>query len=188
MAEIIQRMQSEMKQVFAAYADEIADLAKSDFNEKIERVGSRCESPIELMFLGAFIVELAEDSPDLRVDFLNIDHCIHYHEKSCCFIAQADLGQYRTDFFIEMAFNRNVWLRVAIECDGHEFHERTKEQARRDRRRDRWMQLNGIAIFRFTGSELWKDAKDCAQQILQFLNRRQEEESERLSDLRRREP
>lgn len=184
----MKQIQLDMKQRFAAYADEIAELAKSDFNYKIERVGCRCESPIELMFLAAFIVELADDSPDLIIDFSSSNRCVHYpREDSCSFAAQADLGQYRSDFYIEMATYQTVWLRVAIECDGHEFHERTKEQARRDRRRDRWMQSNGIAILRFTGSEIWENARTCALQVIEFLNKRKEEETDRIFNLRRRE-
>lgn len=40
---------------------------------------------------------------------------------------------------------------AVIECDGHEFHERTKRQAARDRSRDRAIQAFGYRIFRFTG-------------------------------------
>lgn len=44
-----------------------------------------------------------------------------------------------------------------IECDGHDFHERTKEQAARDRDRDRPVQEMGWRIMRFTGSELYRE-------------------------------
>lgn len=47
---------------------------------------------------------------------------------------------------------------AVVECDGHEFHERTKEQAERDRSRDRAVQAMGWRIIRFTGSELYRDA------------------------------
>ena len=56
-----------------------------------------------------------------------------------------------------------AWL--AIECDGHDFHERTKEQAERDRSRDRWMIANGVQVIRFTGREIWRDPEECARQI-----------------------
>jgi very-short-patch-repair endonuclease len=45
-----------------------------------------------------------------------------------------------------------------VECDGHDFHERTKEQAERDRSRDRRVQEMGWRMFRFTGSELYRDS------------------------------
>lgn len=51
---------------------------------------------------------------------------------------------------------------VAIECDGHDFHERTKEQAERDKKRDRDIQSLGWNVARFTGSEIVRDPKGTA--------------------------
>lgn len=62
--------------------------------------------------------------------------------------------------------------RLLIECDGHEFHERTKEQARRDRARDRLAQYEGLPILRFTGSEIWNDPLGCGDEVLAFMERR----------------
>ena len=36
---------------------------------------------------------------------------------------------------------------VVVECDGHDFHERTKEQAANDRERDRGLQGLGFSVF-----------------------------------------
>lgn len=58
---------------------------------------------------------------------------------------------------------------VIVECDGHEFHERTKEQASRDRERDRILQLQGLHVLRFTGSDIWQDVFKCAEEVLSFL-------------------
>lgn len=57
---------------------------------------------------------------------------------------------------------------LVIECDGHEFHERTKEQAARDRARDRALQAAGITIMRFTGAELYRDPMKCACEALEW--------------------
>lgn len=43
---------------------------------------------------------------------------------------------------------------VAVELDGHEFHERTKDQAGRDKRRDRALVSKGWTVIRFTGAEV----------------------------------
>lgn len=85
----------------------------------------------------------------------------------------------RVDFLVvlfEFAYIKNTTKRkitnkaqVVVECDGHDYHERTKEQARRDRMRDRLLQTHGYPIFRFTGSEIYNDPEDCAMQIIQFL-------------------
>jgi len=60
-------------------------------------------------------------------------------------------------------------LCVVVECDGHEFHERTKEQAARDRSRDRSSQTKGHKVMRFTGSEIWADAFACAEEALHLF-------------------
>lgn len=59
--------------------------------------------------------------------------------------------------------------KLAVECDGHNFHERTKEQASTDRERDRELQAAGYPVFRFTGSDIWNDPMGCARQALRFL-------------------
>ena len=57
-------------------------------------------------------------------------------------------------------------IKVAIECDGHDFHEKTKEQAQKDKEKDRILQANGWLIARFTGSEiLRKDVYDLLSEI-----------------------
>lgn len=74
---------------------------------------------------------------------------------------QEPVGPYRADFVVEMD-----GLAAVIECDGHDFHEKTRDQAAHDRKRDRTMQLMGMKVFRFTGSEVWKDADACVAEAL----------------------
>jgi Protein of unknown function (DUF559) len=50
---------------------------------------------------------------------------------------------------------------IVVELDGHDFHELTKEQARRDRSRERLLVRAGFLVLRFTGSEVWRDAARC---------------------------
>jgi very-short-patch-repair endonuclease len=77
---------------------------------------------------------------------------------------QREAGRYRLDFAIES--QRHKW-KLAIECDGHAFHERTKEQAQHDKSRDRDLVGDGWTVLRFTGSEIHKNAAACADQILE---------------------
>lgn len=59
-------------------------------------------------------------------------------------------------------------ISLVVECDGHEFHERTKEQAARDRSRDRRLQSAGYTVFRFTGAEIYSQRNMVARQILEW--------------------
>ena len=84
----------------------------------------------------------------------------------------ADIG--RVDFLIhaldcggerEEEWN---WKQLIVECDGHDFHERTKEQAAKDKARDRQAQLAGYTVFRYTGSELWRDPWGRIRPVLEW--------------------
>lgn len=74
------------------------------------------------------------------------------------------VGKYRPDFLV-LAESHGHMFRFIVEVDGHDFHERTKEQAARDKKRDRWFQSEGYSVLRFTGSEVFRDPLDCAKQV-----------------------
>lgn len=76
---------------------------------------------------------------------------------------QVPVGKYRLD----IAMLSGPDLVLAVECDGHNFHDRTKEQAARDRRRDRDILDDfDLATVRFTGSEIHHDSEGCADYCL----------------------
>lgn len=78
---------------------------------------------------------------------------------------QAAFGYRRLDFLLSWRASRLAEARtIVVECDGHRFHERTEDQARRDRQRDRDIQRAGMMVFRFTGAEIWEDAIACAEE------------------------
>jgi very-short-patch-repair endonuclease len=83
---------------------------------------------------------------------------------------QVEVGEYRVDFLAVFVTSQKEPIhRIAIECDGHDFHEKTKEQAARDKARDRTLTAAGITVMRFTGSEIWRDAGACADEVLNVL-------------------
>jgi hypothetical protein len=87
---------------------------------------------------------------------------------------QVWIGDYRVDFLIghlecePNKFTGDTFLDnwVVVECDGHDFHEKTKEQAQRDKARDRYLVSAGFKVMRFTGSEIWRDPTACAIEAL----------------------
>ena len=87
---------------------------------------------------------------------------------------QREVGSYRVDLVAHftngagasaVASARDA-VKCAIECDGHDFHERTKEQAARDKSRDRTLLSAGYPVMR---SEIWKDPVACAGTFIDFL-------------------
>lgn len=148
------------------------DLAYKLMDEKIALLFSEmagfCESPIEAAFATAFML-LAESNygqtgfiePGYEKELLPPDF-------EFVLAAQRHIGNYRVDFLAgwNPLYERKP---IVVECDGHNFHERTKEQAARDRARDRELQSSGYKVFRFTGAEIHKDAFVCATEVLEEL-------------------
>jgi very-short-patch-repair endonuclease len=75
---------------------------------------------------------------------------------------------YTVDFYIELTWRRKVFLLI-VECDGHEFHEKTREQASKDKERDRNLVKSGCAVLRYTGSEIYNDVDKCVIEIRDLL-------------------
>ena len=90
-----------------------------------------------------------------------------------CIFPQAIIGEYKVDFLI-VSNPYHAWgspIKIVVECDGHEFHERTKQQAAHDKARDRKMQKNGYTVLRFTGSEIWGNPMKCSHEVFEcFLS------------------
>ena len=81
---------------------------------------------------------------------------------------QVAIGNYRVDFVVEF-LSQGEWFRAVIECDGHDFHEKTKEQAEHDKQRDRFLQGQGYRVLRFTGREIWRDPVKCRREVIEIL-------------------
>lgn len=130
-------------------------------------VADRSESPIERALLSAlrWSVTLSADPACIKED------CERANDKRGIFLyQQATVLHYRADFLLGAMSSPDAkphW--VVVECDGHEFHERTAEQAEHDRARDRAMTAAGYQVFRFTGREIQRDAGRCAAEVLRYL-------------------
>ncbi len=125
-----------------------------------------CESPIERRFAEA----LLRADVDLRL--VMPDRSWHDLPARGRDLVVADVqveeAPYRLDFLLTLHRGESM-TSVVVECDGHDFHERTKEQAQRDRARDRALTAKGAAVFRFTGSELHRYADACVAEAIAFL-------------------
>lgn len=62
--------------------------------------------------------------------------------------------------FYEQLIDHRACPRVAIELDGHEFHERTPAQVISRNQRDRNLQLDGWVVLHYSGSEFNRNPKD----------------------------
>lgn len=82
---------------------------------------------------------------------------------------QEAVGAYRADFMYRFPGADGKEARLVVEVDGHDFHERTKEQAAKDKARDRWMTGAGYHVMRFTGSEVWANPIGCGEQVTERI-------------------
>lgn len=80
---------------------------------------------------------------------------------------ELDNQTYKIDFMVESTDGKT---KIAIEIDGHEFHEKTPQQAQRDRERERSIVRHGYTIFRFTGSEVFRNARKCAEEVIALID------------------
>jgi very-short-patch-repair endonuclease len=134
------------------------------------------ESPIERIFIAALYAEVnfglfGGDFDELVMLRPGTDISATGLESGRFFYVQlqAPILKYRADFLVEVLHPKTrAWRHLVVECDGHDYHERTKDQAANDRSRDRAMQSSGYTVFRFTGSEIHRDPMKCARQVVEW--------------------
>lgn len=79
-------------------------------------------------------------------------------------------GVGRVDFGLFVPQLERKFPLVVVECDGHEFHERTAEQASKDKRRDRGLTAAGIRTLRFTGVDILRESASAASEIAEIFD------------------
>jgi very-short-patch-repair endonuclease len=112
----------------------------------------RCQSPLEHAFLiGA---ACSTDYKYGKYGFLSWNQLL----TPDIFDAQYVFRNYRLDFAIQ---HKEKGIKIAVELDGHTYHERTVEQAVNDRSRDRELALHGWKVIRFHRKELETNLRKC---------------------------
>lgn len=81
---------------------------------------------------------------------------------------QFKIDNYTVDFLLRYVMDGKTKT-VIVECDGHDFHEKTKEQVSKDKKRDRHLVTGGHLILRFSGSEIVSDPDAVIQSIIRLL-------------------
>lgn len=155
------------------------------------------DSPIEARFLLALILFGIEEGWRIEIRESpgqhKYSHAVNYGADSdsnvLLILPQFRLREYRVDFLLRYTYSAIACLspsddtsaserrdvqtlierQIIVECDGHEYHERTKEQARRDKKRDRRLQAMGFPVYRYTGSELYQDPIECVKEVVKIL-------------------
>lgn len=162
----------------------VADFTEREFDRWVASTGS----PIEALFLATW---LASERPWYPLEIV-LDGAARRGVMTgagilpLLVIPQCSVrvvgSSYRLDLAVLEYHGSTVVTRVDVECDGHDFHERTKEQAKSDKSRDRALQTAGWSVLRFTGSEIYADARGCLHQVYTlFIAKHAEREQQRDS-------
>jgi very-short-patch-repair endonuclease len=150
---------------------DIQRLVETDLRASFD--GKWAESPIERLFVLSlkYVARLDRSAAtyvhSIYEGTLSLAASVQPHE--ILIVPQCEiLEPYRVDFLLVAADSNGKTHTAVIECDGHDFHERTKEQAQRDRKRDRRLQAAGHRVFRFTGSEIYRNPTATSREVLEW--------------------
>lgn len=132
---------------------------------------SLCESPAEALLDLWFSAVYREREP-------GDDKMFGFDLRSQAEVT-ANGHQYRLDFILDPhdpsllqpRDGASSYPKIAVEIDGHAFHEKTKEQVTYRNRRDRDLQLAGWTVLHFSGSELFRDPLRVAEDVYHTLRR-----------------
>ncbi len=130
---------------------EIAALALADAASLVREM-ERCESVPEQLLASRLLSEARSVAVVEDFEF----HPQHQVETRD--------GPFRVDFLVKGNVH-GVPVCLVVECDGHTYHDRTKEQAAQDRQRDRSLKHAGYDVIRFTASEISDDPEGCALEV-----------------------
>jgi very-short-patch-repair endonuclease len=74
----------------------------------------------------------------------------------------------RIDYALFVKIFANEEIKIAVECDGHDFHEKTPHQAARDSAKNGDLQIAGWRLLRFTGRQIRQNPKYCATRVAEL--------------------
>lgn len=126
-----------------------------------------CASPIEQLLL-AEMVFMSTGYGTWPLSVYAHNEPMEAPPEGICIAPQYPVHNYKLDFAVFCRGFTGDLLMLAIECDGHEWH-KTKEQAKRDRKRDRTLQSLGWQTMRFTGSEIFADPDACSDEVGEII-------------------
>lgn len=140
------------------YKEFLLDYYTNTINESL----IDCESPIE-QILSLFLNDLRYGFNDWN-PFIDMSWIKNNQEITC-----KNGKKYRLDFYFVVTYKNQGFKFFDIECDGYEFHQKTKEQVENDYQRQRDLQNEGFEVIRFSGSEIYDDPQKCVDEIQNII-------------------
>lgn len=153
--EIVIRLDEKTKEMITA--------AMAEKESRLTQALLGCESPIEMMLAISFEeADIFGTADYLGVDILGTGNQIE--------IESGIDHHYRVDFLIETCHQElKIIQNFVIECDGHDFREKTKEQVAKNNRRTRNLVKDGYVVINFSGSEIYENPFRCVREIKSII-------------------
>ena len=131
------------------------------------------KSPIEQIFITAF--EFYCRLENKKRIFLFPQKEVIYNNKKYYIDFEFEADDYLTSLIFEDKL-KNKNFKLAIECDGYEFHQKTKEQVQHDNEREYNLKMAGYEVLRFSGTQIYNNPLKCAEDTYNYIIKRVEEE------------
>lgn len=155
------------------FVERVENQIKGDSNDyEYELIQSivDCENPMEqlmsIAMLDVGIENINSYNPFIDVVIIEKQSQIVIEGKTYYADFMLPVSYYKkTKNGFEIDFTKNF----IVEVDGHEFHQKTKEQVERDNERERALQKAGYEVIRFSGTEIYHKAFRCADEVLSFI-------------------
>lgn len=174
---LISDFSKEVRGAWEDYKLRLEESGRADYSKLLPFLRG-CESPLEQLLLIDFTITFAaEPNYDSDLPYLKgmiIDPELYKFPLKITPQQKIaiDKQNFRADFLFEIFDFRDpeqTIEKIIVEIDGHDFHERTKEQAIRDRSRDRLMTREEFRVLRFTGTEVFQNREKVNSEIEDFL-------------------
>jgi len=129
------------------------------------------KSPIEQLFYVAFHAMAVSTGNEVNPEFRYDDKGTPYLWNGVYIAAQHKVGSYRVDFLVSQIgiAPEHACGPVVVELDGHQFHDKNKQQRSYEKARDRFLVKEGYRVVHYTGSDIVNDPYSAAWEVLEML-------------------
>jgi very-short-patch-repair endonuclease len=139
---------SRCEKIYGKYSEEIFSIEIFNYIQEYKMT-----SPIEqAMFIALETLR--------RIN--NLDQFLKIHP-------QFRVDKYRADFALFYSIDNKEIHIVIIECDSQEFHERSEQERRYEKARDRYFVKHGYKVFHYTGKEILENPFAPASEAIESL-------------------
>lgn len=146
--------------------DEICSSCNSQKTKKCITCLTELQSPLERKLYSKLIDEKLHFEVQYPISVFGKKAAINNLEEKDLRLKYKDLLT-QVDFFLPNGGNP-----ICVYTDGHNYHERTPDQAKRDRSIDRKLQEFNFVVFRFTGREINENLSMVVKQIMAMAEKK----------------